>query len=91
MRNALSARHVRQIVRRSQKLRERMRSVWGLSWRPGGYGHSFCGNLFRPLGCAVLMAQVSHQSSEGHDQISLFGISAEMILATRLPPMATCG
>jgi hypothetical protein len=73
LRHALSARHVRQIVRRSPKLRERMQSVWGLTWRPGGYGHSFSGNLFRPLGCAVMMAQVGHQSPEGHDQISLFG------------------
>ena len=31
----LSQRHFRQIVCRSMPLRKQLRSVWGMTWRPG--------------------------------------------------------
>ncbi len=74
----LSDRHFKQIVCRNSHHREKMYPVWAITWRPGGNTGSFLGNLFRPLGSATMMVQVSYPRKTNREGIALFGIGARI-------------
>jgi hypothetical protein len=73
----LSLRHQQQLGHRAGKTWVRMRSVWGVSWRPGMGGGSFIGKLFRTFGTPVMMVQVGYQEG-GQEHVGLFGINAQV-------------
>lgn len=74
--NKLAIRHRNQIAYRPVSMIARLRSVWGLTWRPGGRSGSFNGKLFRKLGTAIAQVQVSYLQPNGYDGVALFGVAA---------------
>jgi hypothetical protein len=58
-------------------LQKKMQHVWAITWRPGDHTGSFLGKVYRPLGCAVMMVQVSYPREDGRDGIGLFGLAAQ--------------
>src|SRR5262245_44366674 len=77
-RHPLSQHHFRQIICRPLGLQRQMRSIWAITWRPGGHTSSFLGKSFRPLGNAVMMVQASYPRGNERDGIGLLGIAARM-------------
>jgi hypothetical protein len=57
-RHPLAQRHFNQIVCRPMPLQAKMRSSWGLTWRPADHTSRFLGKLFRPIGRAVMQSNV---------------------------------
>src|SRR5205807_2552409 len=74
----LSRRHFRQIICRPMALRNKLLSIWGITWRPGDRRNSFHGSHFRPLGSALMMVQVSYPREQNREGIGLFGIAARI-------------
>ena len=74
----LSRRHFRQVICRPMALRNKLLSIWGITWRPGDRRNSFQCSHFRPLGSALMMVQVSYPREQNHEGIGLFGIAARI-------------
>jgi hypothetical protein len=79
--NSLSKKHFLQIVRRAS-FRRQIFPIWAVTWRPGDRNGNFLGGLYRPLGSATMMCQVSLPRSDSREAIGLFGITARVEPAT---------
>jgi hypothetical protein len=78
----LSQRHFRQIICRPMALRNNLLPIWGVTWRPGDHRNSFHCCLYRPLGTALMMTQISCSREQNRERIGLFGIAAQIVPQT---------
>ncbi len=74
----LSKRHFLQIVRRSPSVSQQMFPIWAITWRPGDRNENFLGRMYRALGTATAMCQLSYPRTDGREAIGLFGIAARV-------------